>query len=93
MARIDGDYHLTDSKDPKIKQRWFWLGIVQGYTPVYEKAHEFISTQGKTENLQFIYRALVDSNHKDDAAKWLEENRSFYHKSAIAKVEKILADD
>jgi hypothetical protein len=25
-----------------------------------------------------------------DAKKWLDENRSFYHKAALAKVEKIV---
>ena len=57
---------------------------------MYEKAHEFVSTQGKTENLQFIYQALVDSNKKFDAYKWLGENRSFYHKAAIAKIQRII---
>ena len=44
MQRIDNDYKFTESKDPKIKQRWFWLGIIQDYKPVFEKAHEFVST-------------------------------------------------
>jgi len=92
LERIDNDYHFTESLDPKVKQRWYWLGLVQNYAPVFEKAHEFVRTQGKTENLQFIYRALVDSEHKKEAQQWLEENRSFYHKSAIAKVEAILND-
>ena len=55
LAQIDKDYNFTNSVDPKIKQRWYWLGLQLDYQPVYEKAHEFVSTQGKTENLQFIY--------------------------------------
>ncbi len=92
MERIDKDYGFTDSLDPKVKQRWYWLGLLQNYAPVYEKAHEFIRTQGKTENLQFIYRAMVDAGNKQAAQQWLDENRNFYHKSAIAKVEAILND-
>jgi hypothetical protein len=75
LAQIDKDYNFTQSVDPKIKQRWYWLGLVVDYDPVFEKAHEFVSTQGKTENLSFIYQALVDSNKKMDAFKWLGENR------------------
>lgn len=67
LAKIDKDYHFTDSNDSKIKQRWYWLGIVRDYAPVFEKAHQFVSTQGKTENLQFIYQALVDSEHVPEA--------------------------
>jgi hypothetical protein len=44
MERIDDDYNFTNSVDPKIKQRWYWLGLVLDYPPVYEKAHEFVST-------------------------------------------------
>ena len=51
MEQIDHDYDFTNSVDPKIKQRWYWLGLMKRYPPVFQKAHEFISTQGKTENL------------------------------------------
>ena len=43
MQKIDEDYQFTDSLDPKIKQRWFWLGLIVDYKPVYNKAHEFVS--------------------------------------------------
>lgn len=43
--------------------------------------------------MQFVFRAMVDSGHKDQAAAWLEENKNFYHKSAIAKVQAILDDE
>jgi hypothetical protein len=36
---------------------------------------------------------MVDSGHKITAQKWLEENRNFYHKSAVTKVEAILSDE
>ena len=55
LKKIDSDYHFTESHDPKIKQRWFWMGLIKDYQPVFEKAHQFVSSQGKTENLQFIY--------------------------------------
>jgi hypothetical protein len=32
----------------------------------------------------------MDSNKETDAKKWLEENRNFYHKAAITKIEKIV---
>ena len=66
------------------------MGLLKDYSPVFEKAHQFVSSQGKTENLQFIYRALVDSDKVNDAKKWLDENRHFYHKAALAKIEKMV---
>jgi leukotriene-A4 hydrolase len=47
LKRIDGDYNLTASLDPEVKQRWFPLGLRKGYEPVIEQAHSFISTQGR----------------------------------------------
>ena len=44
LETIDQDYNFTASQDPKIKQRWLWLGLVLEYAPVFEKAHEFIRT-------------------------------------------------
>ena len=44
LETIDNDYNFTASQDPKIKQRWLWLGLVLEYAPVFEKAHEFIRT-------------------------------------------------
>ena len=43
LARIDADFNFTMSNDPKIKQRWFWLGLSLDYEPVFEQAHKFIS--------------------------------------------------
>lgn len=89
LTRLDGDYDFTNSLDPKILQRWLWLGITLDYAPAMEQAKQFVSTQGKTENLQFIYQALVDKGKVYQAHQWLDANRNFYHKSAIAKIEKI----
>jgi hypothetical protein len=60
------------------------------YPPVFDQAHSFVQTQGKTENLQFIYQALNDSKQKATAKIWLNENRNFYHNAAIEKIEKII---
>lgn len=90
MARIDKDYDFTHAADSKIKQRWYWLGIVADYKPVMEEAHKFVSTQGKTENLQFIYQALVDFHDVDTAKKWLAENKAFYHPAAYNKIESLI---
>jgi len=55
MALIDTDYKLSETMDPEIKQRWFPLGIYVKYDPVIEKAHEFVSVQGRGKYLYPIY--------------------------------------
>jgi leukotriene-A4 hydrolase len=55
FERIDGDYNLTMTVDPECKQRWFKIGILSGYQPVFEQAHIFISSMGRLKYLMPIY--------------------------------------
>ena len=55
MERIDGDYNLTMTVDPEIKQRWFPLGIKKKYNAVLPQAKLFVSTQGRLKYLTPIY--------------------------------------
>jgi leukotriene-A4 hydrolase len=84
---------LTNTKDPECKQRWFPLGIKYGYTPTMEKAHEFISSQGRLKYLNPIYRSLIESGQKDLAIKWFKENEDFYHPLAVNSLSKLLGLD
>jgi leukotriene-A4 hydrolase len=90
MAKVDADYNVTGTEDPECKEAWLPLGIRKNYTPAYEVAHEFISTQGRMKYLQPVYQALLDSNQRDLAVKWFEENILFYHPYSVAKLKKML---
>ena len=69
------------------------LGIRQGYAPVIEPAHEFISVQGRLKYLKPIYQALLDSDQRDTAVKWFNENIDFYHPLAVSAIKKQLGLD
>lgn len=90
LAKIDNDLNITETKDPECKQRWFPIGIKNGYKPVMEKAHEFISSQGRLKYLNPIYRALVETGQKDLAIQWFKENEDFYHPLAVNSLSKLL---
>ena len=90
LARVDADLNVTGTVDPECKRVWFPLGILKGYTPVLEAAHTFISTQGRMKYLMPIYQALLDSNQKDLAVKWYQENVNFYHPYSVAKLAKMI---
>lgn len=90
LTQIDSDYKLTSTVDPELKQRWFPLAIQKGYQAAMEPAHGFIGDQGRLKYLTPIYRALLASNQRDLAVKWLNEHLDFYHPLAIASLKKLL---
>lgn len=90
LEGVDRDLNITDTVDPECKQRWFPLGIKKNYTNVLEPAHTFISTQGRMKYLTPIYQALLDTNQKQIAVQWYEENINFYHPYAVDMLGKLL---
>lgn len=58
ISTIDNDLHCTKDPNPEVKQRWLSVGMASFYEPVYEPAHEFVSTQGRLKYLTPIYAAM-----------------------------------
>lgn len=86
LTRIDGDFNLTGTADPEIKQRWFPLGIKKSYAPVTEPAHNFVSSQGRLKYLNPIYLALLDAGQRATAVSYYCESKDFYHPMALVKL-------
>lgn len=90
LERIDGDYDCTDDKDPEVKQRWYPTGLSMDYQPVYDPAHTWISSMGRSKYLNPVYASLQDSGQHDLGVQWFDENKDFYHPVAAVSVEEIL---
>jgi len=90
ITRIDGDYNLSSTVDPEIKQRWLPLGIKLAYDAVTEPSHTFVTSQGRLKYLTPIYSALQDNGKKDTAVQWFNECLEFYHPLAIQSLKKLL---
>ena len=90
MKQVDKDLDVTNTLDPECKNVWYPLGIKLGYAPITEAAHTFISSMGRMKYLMPIYQALLDSNQKDVAVKWFNENITFYHPYCVNKLKKML---
>ena len=65
LERIDADLNCTLDIDPEVKQRWYPVGLTLNYTPVYEPAHTWISSMGRSKYLTPVYQALEDSGQHD----------------------------
>ena len=58
LARIDADLLCTTDMDPEVKQRWFPTGLGLFYDPVYDPAHTWISSMGRSKYLSPVYASL-----------------------------------
>jgi len=90
LERIDADLGVTADVDPEVRQRWYALGLSKMYDPVYDPAHDWISSMGRSKYLNPIYESLQDSGQHDLGVQWFDENKDFYHPVAATTVEEIL---
>ena len=65
LTRIDADLGCTADIDPEVKQRWYPTGLGLYYQPVYDPAHTWISSMGRSKYLKPVYSSLQDSGQHD----------------------------
>lgn len=90
LTQIDADLDCSTTSDPEVKQRWFPTGLGLHYDPVYDPAHTWISSMGRSKYLCPVYAALEDSGQHDTGVEWYNENADFYHPVAATSVREIL---
>lgn len=90
MARIDADLNVTNAANPELGQRWFPLSIQMKYNVALDKAHYYVSYQGRMKYILPVYQALVAYGRRDLAYQWFIDNQNFYHPIALAKVRQIV---
>ena len=92
LERIDADLNCTADLDPEVRQRWYPTGLGKNYQPVYEPAHLWISSMGRSKYLTPVYASLQDSGQHETGCLWFDENKDFYHPVAATSVSGILGD-
>lgn len=55
LSHIDADLNCSEENDPEVKQRWFNIGLQLQYDPVYDPAHSWISSMGRSKYLNPVY--------------------------------------
>lgn len=90
MSLMDKQLGITNDANPEIGQRWFPLAIQKNYKPAFEAAHHFVSTIGRQKYILPVYTALCQNGYRSLALQWYNENQSFYHPIAAAKIRAII---
>lgn len=55
LEKIDADYDVTNDVDPEVRQKWYPLGLYLDYQTVYDPAHNWISSMGRSKYLNPVY--------------------------------------
>ena len=58
LARIDSDLSITNSTDPEVKVRWFFISILSRYDAATSAAGTFVSQTGRVKYLYPLYTAM-----------------------------------
>lgn len=90
LEKIDADLGVTADVNPEVRKLWYPLGLYLFYDTVYDPAHDWISSMGRSKYLNPVYRALEDSGQHDLGVEWFDENKDFYHPVAATTLEGIL---
>jgi leukotriene-A4 hydrolase len=93
LVRIDADLNVTNDLDPEVRQRWYPTGLGLFYDPVYDPAHTWISSMGRSKYLTPVYTSLQDSGQHDLGVTWFCENIDFYHPVSVTTLEGVLEID
>jgi len=90
LYKIDADLNISNTIQPEVKQRWYPLGIMNDYVPVFKPAKEFVQSVGRMKYLNPIYEAMCQNGYRDMAFQWYKEKESFYHPIARATLKKYM---
>jgi len=91
MARLDREFHFTESGNSEILHQWLWMAVKAGYQPAYPKVGQFLKSVGRRKFLKPIYSELMKTPEGQARARAIyAEARPGYHPIAQATIDGIV---
>jgi hypothetical protein len=91
LAELDAAFHLSESHNAEILNRWFLESVKRGYKPADEPMAKFLSDVGRRKFLKPLYEELAKTEAgKKRGLEIYSAARSGYHPIAQATVDQIL---
>jgi len=70
LERIEGDISISKDPNPALKGLWQALAIEFDYKYVFDYAHEFLTTCGRTAYISPVYDSLIKNGYRYLAYEW-----------------------
>jgi hypothetical protein len=91
MARLDREFHLSESRNSEILFQWLLMAVQAGYRPVYPRVGPFLKSVGRRKFLKPLYSELMKTSEGQALAREIyAEARPGYHPIAQATIDGIV---
>jgi leukotriene-A4 hydrolase len=91
MARLDREFHFSDSGNAEILHQWLLMAVKAGYQPAFPKVGPFLKSVGRRKFLKPIYGELMKTEAGQALARAIyAEARAGYHPIAQATIDAIV---
>jgi leukotriene-A4 hydrolase len=92
MARLDREFHLSDSHNSEILFQWLLMAVKAGYQPAFPKVGPFLKSVGRRKFVKPIYTELMKTPEGQELARAIyAEARPGYHPITQATIDSIVA--
>ena len=91
MARLDREFHLSESGNSEILHQWLMMSVLHGYRPGIEKVEPFLCSVGRRKFLKPLYTELMKSLQGAGLARAIyAKARAGYHPIAQGTIDGIV---
>lgn len=90
MAKLDAQFHFTQSGNSEIADLWYILAVRHHYTPAYQAMESFLSRVGRQKFLEPVYEEMMKTGQQDMAQRIYGKYRKNYHPLTQAKLDKMV---
>ena len=91
MARLDREFHFTESRNSEILFQWLLMAVKAGYEPALPRVSPFLKSVGRRKFLKPLYTELMKTPDGRSMARAIyREARTGYHPIAQATIDGIV---
>lgn len=91
MARLDREFHLTDSQNSEILHQWLLMSVRANYEPAMPRIEPFLCSVGRRKFLKPIYTELMKTPEGQARAREIyAKARPSYHPIAQVTIDGIV---
>jgi aminopeptidase N len=91
LARLEHEFHFTESGNSEILCQWLQMAVEGGYEPAYPRLEEFLCSVGRRKFIKPLYLALMKTEQgRERARRIYAKARPGYHPIAQATLDAIV---
>jgi aminopeptidase N len=91
LARLEHEFHFTESGNSEILCQWLQMAVESGYEPAYPRLEEFLCSVGRRKFVKPLYQELMKTEQgRERARRIYAKARSGYHPIAQASLDGIV---